>query len=249
MVVILCHPDDGPALWLDGAWRAAGVRDHALVSVEQLVYSTSFVHHMDGAADTGAVRLADGRVLRPERITGLVNRVRALPTEHFARADATDRAYASAELAASLLAWINGVAGRAINPPQPTGLGGAAIQPVTLAYCAAMAGLPTAPWRACADPRQGGTDPAPYLPATHSVVVLDHRVFGAILPAPVQDGCRRLAALLGLPLLQVLLHQSPTAGWRFAGASGLADVRVGGRPLAAALAHACGAVVPEGVRA
>src|SRR4051812_12417673 len=116
MIVILCHPDDIAARWLDSTWRELGVPDVELVTVEQLVFSRAIVHRLSTSGDSGTVRLADGRVLRLETIAGLVNRVHRLPTDHFAAADAIDRDYATAELHAFVLAWLNGAAGRVLNP-------------------------------------------------------------------------------------------------------------------------------------
>jgi hypothetical protein len=73
---------------------------------------------------------------------------------------------------------------------------------------------------------------------THAVLTFDGRLFGPLLPRSLQDGCRRLATLLGAPLLQVELHQSSEHGWRFVNASGAADFRIGGKPLARDLARA-----------
>lgn len=238
MILILCHPDDAAAVWLDAAWRAAGVTRVELVSVEQLVFSRGIVHRLDGTGDSGAIRLADGRVLRPERITGIVNRVKYLPTQHFAMAGATDRAYASAELAAFLLAWLNGTAGRVVNPALPGALGGGDVRASAVTHLAAMAGLPTVAWRGSTVPTVQQVTTAP--PATDTAVVFDGRVFGRVLPLGLQDGCRRLAALLGVPLLQAFLHRSREHGWRFVDAVPSVDFRAGGRPLASAIAGALG---------
>ena len=88
MIVLLCHDEDAAALWLHRALREQGCAALELVSVEQLVYSRSIVHRLDDRGDLGQIRLADGRVLRPETIAALLNRVRYLPTQHFARAAA-----------------------------------------------------------------------------------------------------------------------------------------------------------------
>lgn len=235
MILVLCHPGDAAALWLRGAMQSLGVAGVELVAVEQLVYSRRIVHRMSGDGDSGSVQLADGRTLHPQAITGLVNRVEYLPTQHFARAQPSDRAYAEAELSAFLLAWINGVAGRVVNPPLPFALGGGAFPTPTVAHLASVAGLPTDAWRAGATDDGGG---APPVQPTHAALVFDGRLYGALLPRHLQDGCRRLATLLGTPLLQIGLHQSSEHGWRFAHASGVADFRLGGRPLARALAQA-----------
>jgi hypothetical protein len=265
MIVILCHPTDASALWLHGALAAAGARDNEIVTVEQLVYSRRIVHRMNAAGDAGAIHLADGRVLCPEAITGLVNRTMYVPTGHFAAAGAADRAYATSELAAFLLAWLHGVAGRVINPPLPFALDGGSFDRTTVVHLAAQAGLPTTPLRLNSQASAGGAWPGL---VTHRVVVFDGRIFGQILPRSLQDGCRRLAALLGVPLLQIDLRfvgsgssnvaagfsrtgsfglsevegTRPTAHgsdeqWSFVAATGMVDFAVAGSRLAAALAR------------
>ena len=235
MIVILCHPRDAAALWLHEAMRPLGIAGVELVAVEQLVYSRRIVYRQTAHGDSGRIDLADGRSLHPEAITGLVNRVEYLPTQHFARAQAADRAYAESELSAFLLAWINGVAGRVINPPLPFALGGGAFPLPTVVHLASVAGLPTGGWRADASRDDSGTPP---MSPTHATLVFDGRLYGALLPRQLRDGCRRLAVLLGAPLLQIHLHRSSGHGWRFVDASGAADFRIGGKPLARALAQA-----------
>jgi hypothetical protein len=236
VIVILCHADDAPGIWLHGVLRALGLKGLELVAVEQLVYSRRIVHRLDDGGDRGEIHLADGRVLRAESIGGLINRVRYLPTEHFARADPSDRAYATQELSAFVLAWLDSVAGRVINPPLPYALDGGTFPPTTVLHCAAMAGLPIRTWRAGTNPVEDQTEPE--IIPTHAPIVFDRRVFGRILPRDLQEGCLRLTVLLGVPLLQVLLHHSAHLGWRFVGATGMADFNVGGRTLAAAFARA-----------
>lgn len=235
MIVILCHPGDAAAQWLAATMRELIGGGIELVTVEELVYSRRIVHRLNDDGDSGSIALADGRTLRAETIAGLVNRVSYLPTQHFARAVAEDRAYAEAELHAFLLAWINGVAGRVINPPLPAALGGGTFPLPTLVHLAAMAGLPTEGWRASA---AAGADAPPPLPTTHAAVVFDGRIFGMLLPRALQEGCRRLAALTGASLLQIEFNQSGGRGLRFVGATGAVDFRIGGTSLARDLAHA-----------
>lgn len=235
MIVILCHPDDGAALWLGQTMRSLGVRRVELVTVEQLVYSRRIVYRLTDAGSSGSIELADGRKLEPEAIAGVINRFRYLPTQHFATAKPEDRAYAEAELSAFLLAWINGVAGRVVNPPLPFALGGGTFPTPTVVHLAALAGLPTQPWRAGAAPGDGATVP---VSPTHAVLVFDGRLYGPLLPRPLQDGCCGLARLLGVPLLQIELGHSREQGWSFVDASGFADFRIGAGPLARDLARA-----------
>jgi len=239
MIVILCHPGDDAALWLAATMRELGGAGIELVTVEELVYSRRIVFRSNDDGDSGSIALADGRTLRAETIAGLVNRVSYLPTQHFARALAEDRAYAEAELNAFLMAWINGVAGRVINPPLPAALGGGTFPLPTLMHLAAMAGLPTHSWRASAAAgNDAGDDATPRWPTTHAAVVFDSRIFGMLLPRAFQDGCRRLAAMAGTPLLQVEFNQSERDGFRFVGATGAVDFRIGGKALARDLARA-----------
>ncbi len=253
MLVILCHPDDAPALWLDRELKAMDVKGTAVVSVEQLVYSRSITHVLTGSTEHGTIRLADGRVLRAEAITGLINRVRYVPTQHFGGASPADRDYAAAELHAFLLAWLNGIAGRVLNPARPLALGGGNDDLAAIRHYAAAAGLPTRAWHESTRGGNGGVRGAgaadtpgaglvtpvdAAATATHVVTVLDHRIFGSLVPADVQAGCRRLAVYLGSPLLQVAFSRSSAGGLQFAHATARVDFHLGGRPLAAAIAKA-----------
>lgn len=233
MIVVLCHPGDDAAVWLhEGLCRHTP--DVELVTMEQLVYSRHIVHRLDDRGDTGAITLTDGRVLRPQSITGVVNRVRYLPTQHFAAARAADRDYATEELGALALAWLDSVAGRVINPARPFDLGGGTVPAATVAQQAAQAGLPLPVWRA--DSR--GDTAATLAPATHAVIAFDGRVYGSLIPRELQEGCRRLSVLLGLPLLQVQWVRGGRGEWTCAGASGVADLRLGGAPLVSGIARA-----------
>ena len=60
------------------------------------------------------------------------------------------------------------------------------------------------------------------------------------LTVDLEEGCRRLATLVGAPLLQIQFHRPRANGFRFVGASGAVDFRIGGMPLARDLAVACG---------
>jgi hypothetical protein len=231
--VILCHPDDGAALWLDQMLRDLGVRGFEVVTVEQVVFSRRIVHRLSNAGESSSIRLVDGRVLRSEAVAGLVNRIRYLPTQHFGAADPDERLYATAELSAFMLAWVNSVRGRVLNPARPLSLGGM-FDRTMMRHAAAIAGLPAEAWRASSD----SPSESERLSPTHTTIVLDGRLFGPLVPRQLQDACCRLAVLLGIPLLQVALHQAPGGGWQFVDATAMVNFHAGGRPLAAALAQA-----------
>jgi hypothetical protein len=240
MIVILCHPSDAAAVWLGTTLQHLGIGGVEIVTVEQVVFSRRIVYRLSDGGDSGSIELADGRVLHSERMTGLVNRVQYLPTQHFAAAAPADRDYATAELSAFMLAWLNGTAARVINPPLPFALGGGVFQMPTAMHFASMAGLPTLPWCASASDVGAsviGDNGIPMREPAHSSLVFEGRVYGPLLPSGLRDGCRQLAALLGVPLLQILFNRSSEHGWRFAAATSAVDFRIGGRPLAVALAR------------
>jgi hypothetical protein len=135
-----------------------------------------------------------------------------------------------------MLAWLRSIRGRVINPPLPFALGGGTFAPARLIHAAAMAGLPTRPWRASTPDASGTIDTPPR--TTHATLVVDGDVYGAPVPDDLREACLRMASLLGVPLLQILFHRSPEVGWQFVDASGHADYRLGGSALAAALARA-----------
>jgi len=63
-------------------------------------------------------------------------------------------------------------------------------------------------------------------------------MYGPVLAGELQDGSRRLATLLGLPLLQVAFVLSVRGEWRFLHATGFVDWQLGGHALARALVRA-----------
>lgn len=236
--LVLCHPGDASAAWLAHALRSRGIAID-VVTVEELVYSRRIAFRQDTRGDGGSVTLHDGRVLRPEAIGVLINRLRYLPTAHFAAAAPEERAYAEAELSALLLGWLNAIGGRVINPAHPCSLDGAALAPMRVLHAAAMAGLPTRPWQASSATATGGiagADLQRRIRASHVAIAFDGRLCGSLLPPPLQDGARRLALLLGLPLLQVDLDRDSGGAWRFVGATGDVAFRRGGAALVRALA-------------
>lgn len=236
--LVLCHADDAPAAWLAHALRSRGVALE-VVTVEALAYSRRIVFRQDSAGDGGSVTLHDGRVLRPQALAVLIDRVRYLPVAHFAAAAPEERAYAESELGALLLGWRHAVPGRVINPVRPGAPGGDAFSSMGILHAAAMAGLPTMRWQASSE--TAGERRAPAAPhhrphPSHGVIAFDGRVYGPPLPRPLRDGVRRLAALLGLPLLQVGLDRDSGGEWRFIDATGNVDFRRGGLALARDLA-------------
>ena len=140
---------------------------------------------------------------------------------------------ATAELHAFLLAWLNGVAGRVLNPARPLLLGGGINDMAAIRHYAALAGLPAPGWSRTT--RRVDFD-SPVSP-THDVIVLDGRGFGPIIPADLPGGCGRLAAYLGTPLLdRVLAERSREVGVSPRNGEGRLRTRRC-RPLAAALAR------------
>ena len=201
MIVILCHPRDAAALWLHEAMRSLGIAGVELVAVEQLVYSRRIVYRHERR-----------RRLRPHRAC---RRANAAPGgDHRPRqsrpvsADAALREGASGgprlcriraqRVPARVDQWRRGsrdqsaAALRSRRRRVPAADRRASR--VRWPACRPVAGVPMRPRD------DSGTPP---MSPTHAALVFDGRLYGALLPRQLQDGCRRLAVLLGAPLLQI----------------------------------------------
>jgi hypothetical protein len=193
------------------------------VTVEELVYSTRFVHRQGPGGVTTEVTLPDGAVLGPG-LRAVLNRVVTVPSAHLAGSPEADRDYAVQEMYAlltSVLASLPGI----VNAAGPRGLPGPWLSDAEWLREAARAGLPVVGLRT------GRPSSEVVEPDTFVLVVGDRvlpaRRAGARLPDPVAEACRELAARVTTRILGVDLVTSES-GWLFAGASPLPDLRWGG---------------------
>ncbi|HEX2093713.1 MAG TPA: hypothetical protein VHG28_15025 [Longimicrobiaceae bacterium] len=228
MYLVMGASGDPSALWAYRGLRERRVGPLEWVSLEALAGAGRWEHRV--GADGAAVRvtLADGREIRSEGVRGAINRLWAAPGIAPGAVHPADREYAEQELAAFYLSWLHALPPPVLNRPTPRGLCGAWRHATEWRRLAARAGLPT--------PEHGGEgrDAGP----VRTVYAVAGEVVGDDLPRGIREGCRRLARLAGTALLGISLAPGTAAGWAFAGATPLPDLRPGGDALLDALARA-----------
>lgn len=228
MIVILAEPADGSAHWLGDDLARRGTTPVRTITPRQLTYARSAVHLMSAKTSSARFVLASGETLDFAGVSGVINRVGALPTDHFQALKPSERDYASAELHAFMLGVLASLPCRVINPPAPEALSGTHHGAIEALQFAAQAGLPCRPVNALhpvADgPEPGGT----------SHFILGNRLVGRPCPAELRDRLLQFASWWGGDLLQVDLN----ADMSFRGARSFVDFRLGGPALAGAIARA-----------
>ncbi|MBS0276692.1 MAG: hypothetical protein JSR81_03655 [Proteobacteria bacterium] len=238
MYLVLCHSNDHAAIWAWQALGAAGLPRVELVTTEGLASIRGWKHSLgDGGAVDTSFRLPDGRVATEADIEGVLNRLSAPPHEITAHAAPNDRDYAQQELAAFYLSWLHSLGGRVINPPTAQGLGGRWRHASEWALLAHRAGLRTPVYRQSHRDRDdlGYASLAPAGADVLRILVAGGEAFGPALPLAVRESCVELGALAETPLLGVDVYREP-AGWRFANATPLPDLTIGGSAFARRLA-------------
>lgn len=184
-----------------------------------------------GRAST-SVRLPDGTWLADPPAPVVLNRMRwvitpTMPSE-------VDRQDAVMELHALLLSWLAGLDAAVVNPPTPANLAGVGLTELDVLARLAHRGLPvrtfelTTQRRTTAAAAGDDVDP-PYRrgpePARRArVLVADRTTPGA--PAGSDGVCRRVAEVLGCPLLAVELAREDPRGWVVSGVDPLPPLRV-----------------------
>jgi hypothetical protein len=246
LYLVLCHPYDAAAIWAHEALTAAVDARAELVLSSELALAARWQHRVtaDGSLDL-CVELQDGRELRSSEVRGVLNRLMSAPLEVVAAGDPDDAEYATAEMVAFYMSWLNAFA-VTINRPTPQGLCGAWRHGSEWAVLAARAGLDAPDYRQSDDdpPEHGFGSLAPPGAASTSVLVLRGELFGPALPDDVAEACVRLAELSGTDLLGIELCAAAGGTPALAYATPWPDLRHGGAPLIAALAQALEQGVP-----
>ena len=146
-ILVLCAESDLDALW---AWRglnARGAERVGLVTAGMLTHALRWSHTIVGGRPRSEATLADGRTLRSDEVTAVLNRLTDVP--HGARAGSAhrDAAYVEQEWAAFLLSWLHAFPQPMLNRPTAFGLAGAVRPAVDWTELARQAGLPVIPSR------------------------------------------------------------------------------------------------------
>jgi hypothetical protein len=232
--LVLCSAYDIPALWAYQGLRARGLAPVELVSAELLTNTLRWEHRLGSAGVSINISLADGRVIRGDRVRGTLNRLLSLPFEYFQMASPVDRQYATQEMNAFFMSWLYALPAPVLNRPTPQGLCGHWRHPVEWHILAAKAGLPTAVCRQSSFDTLATSYPGSQ-PATTLFAVQD-RIVGGPAPGFIVEGCRRLAELSGTAVLGIDFRHSPEGPWTFAGCTPMPDLRLGGAAILDALA-------------
>ena len=236
---LLVHDlQDATAAWLAQRWRqrlGAAASQLLVLPAPALTLCTQWRLQIDGGGTHSLLRvaLASGAVFSIEstKLRGVLHRPAAawLPP---ATAATPDRDYMAQERQALLLAWLNGLGSRCINPPSTEGLCGPVWSAPQWRWQAQRCEMPVLPW-----PDPVSTSPAPLL----RLLVVGNRCFsvnGAPLGPTWQAAARRLACAANCQVLGLYLVGDDTLGWHFAQADTQCDLRPGGGAAVLALAAA-----------
>ncbi|MBV7255594.1 hypothetical protein KCG44_02210 [Pacificimonas sp. WHA3] len=143
MILIIAERTDAPALWLQRRLsRPAAPVPVRRVNPAQLFAGSSFRFHIAGAEADTSVALSNGRAFDGAALTGVINRVGAVPLPLLTEIGEADREYAESELNACLLGWLAALPCPVLNMPTPGCLGGAWHTDLATCQLAARANLP-----------------------------------------------------------------------------------------------------------
>ena len=212
-----------------------------IVSTEVLVCNLRCQHRIGTGGASIALDMPNGRRLSGGDLRGVLNRAFTLPLSIWSQAPTVDSLYVQQEMYAFFLSWLHCLPCPMFNAPSPLGLAGRWRMESEWVYLAAQAGLTVPVFRQTSfdsvDESRGERRLRPSGVVPRSVIVACGRVCGTGAPPEVCEGCIRLAELSGTALLGVDFIQGDAGPWIFAGATPAPDLRAGGEPLLAALAH------------
>ncbi|MFE4305289.1 hypothetical protein ACFRR6_04435 [Streptomyces sp. NPDC056891] len=231
MWLVLCEPEDKAAMWAYTSLKERGLAPIELVAPRSLTRSERSAHRVEKDGASFEIGLPDGRALASGDIDGVLNRLAYAPVEHLVFTSRADTLYAMEEMSALVLSWLECIAPITVNRPSARGLSGAWRSAAEWTVLAARAGLPVAPLPLSSSLPAGPHGDATATTTARTVVVLGERVFGAEPVRALVPACRRLAKLAGTDLLGIDLETDARDAARFAAATTLPDLRIGGDAL------------------
>lgn len=221
VTLVLCHDADTSATWAASGLRARGA-DVVVATASELGCALRCEHRVDDDGIMIDLILPRGRRWKGGEVTGVLDRLRFMPTPRTPGVAASDLEYAREELNALTLSWLAGLARAGcpfVGRPHGAGLSGEWRYPSEWRSLARAAGLPTAPLVLDTD---AGID-VPGSPAVASAVSLCGRAFGA----PTKQHSRGVVRLAGLADSDSLTVWFDALG-RVVGADPLGDLQVTG---------------------
>jgi hypothetical protein len=216
--LVLGQDGDVEASWIADGLGARADRPVRLVTASGLVHDCRWEHRVGAAGTSSRLVLGDGTVLDAGSIDGVVNRLCWLGAEGYVGASERDREYATGELFALGLSWLESLGGRVVNRPTGSGLAGSWRRAPEWRSLARAAGLAVVPYES--DEPEVAIDDADRV-----VLVLDGEVVEGPAPAagsaavpPLtpadRDALAALAGAAGQDLLDARLVAGPGPGRR-----------------------------------
>lgn len=239
MWLVFCELNDASALWAYQGLKSRGLEPIELLSAEMLAYSLHWEHRLGYDAPSINIILSDGRAIGSDTISGVLNRLQTIPSEHL-RANHADRDYASQELFAFFMSWIFSLPKPVLNRPTSQGLSGQWRHASEWVWLATQAGLTSLPYKQTSydeidTNRLKGTLVTAET-KVKMVIVIDGYVIGSNLPHDIARSCKHLSELSETSLLGIEFIEGSAGSWTFAGATPLPDLRLGGQELLNVLA-------------
>jgi hypothetical protein len=234
MWIIFCSSSDYSAVWAFEGLHRRGLAPLELVTTECLGVARFWEHRVGAGGAHFKIGLHDGRTLCSSRIRGALNRIAAPSTALIQHAVDSDREYATAEMQAFYLSWLNAVPGVVVNRPTPQGMPGAWRHTSEWALNADRAGFQVPRYRQTdLDPvERGYASLAPAgVPVTNLVVLDGVGVFGPTVPEKITASCQTLAKAENTRILGVDIYQDAAGEWLFAGATPTPWLPAGGDAL------------------
>jgi hypothetical protein len=239
MWLMLCSPQDLPALWAYRGLKAQGLEPLELVADGTLSCSIRWEHRLTTKDTLIDITLADGRIIRHDSVRGIINRLSYLVFPQLELGKPAERDYASQELLAFFMSWLHAMPRPVLNRPKPPMLSGQWRQISEWVWLAGKAGLPAAPYkkssRSLFPEQQSYERVVPYGTPVKTVITVMGTPVDSSLPQEIRQGCRLLAQLAGTELFGIEFANGPAGPWTFAGATLFPDFRLGGSELLEAL--------------
>jgi hypothetical protein len=237
MYLVMCSLSDVPALW---AYR--GLKNRLLpielVSSEMLACSLIWEHRIKTDDASIKITLANGSTINSDNVSGVLNRILSVPTDHLQMVNQTDRDYATQEMNAFFMSWLYALPKTVLNLPTPRGLSGQWRHISEWILLASKAGLPVADFTQTSHEEIIGIKKKSCASCTpvKTVIIVDGHAVGTPAPSHIIEGCRNLTELSGAQLLGIEFVIGEVDEWTFAGATPFPDLRLGGKEILDVLA-------------
>ncbi len=233
-LLVLTDSNDPSGAWLQDGLRSRGFDAVALLSTQQLVGSTTWVHSLGKEPPAFTATLEDGRVFRHDSLRAVINRIQFIPPEATTPVAAEDHAYVHQEQHAFFLSWLSAIEAPVFNPPSPRGLGGAWRPRSEWISIAASVGFEHDDFRFGVE----GSDSESASPAVlPTAITLGDEIVDAGLPGDVRATCLRLARAAATPMIGIELRDRGDGTFVFVNATPYPPIHLAGDAMLDAFAY------------